>query len=98
MKQIREMLEGVLPKRDIMVTAEAQTVLREWPAIVGEFLANRAQPDRFVKGVVYVSAEDSTWAQEVHLHKEEILDRLNERAGRKLFLDIRITGTRRDRE
>lgn len=96
MKQIRDLLKAAVPKPELMVTAEAQTILRDWSVIVGDFLATRVQPDRVVKGVLYVNAQDSAWAQEIQMHKEQILGQLNDRAGRTLFLDIRSSGRRQD--
>lgn len=69
----------------------ALAVLKHWNEIVGDFLGERSHPDRFDRGVVWVSVEGSAWAQEMRMLKEDILMKLNEKAGEQnLFVNVRF--------
>jgi predicted nucleic acid-binding Zn ribbon protein len=51
-------------------------VLAAWPGAVGERIAAEAQPTAEHDGVVTVACSAATWAQELDLLADELLDRL----------------------
>lgn len=90
MRKASDSLSGILPS-EVLRAARALAVLKDWNEIVGEFLGQRSHPDRYDRGVVWVSVEGSAWAQEMRMLREEILDKLNERAGENgLFTNVRF--------
>jgi predicted nucleic acid-binding Zn ribbon protein len=91
MKRAGQMLPKAVGRDEVLRTARAQRVLRDWPEVVGEALASRSYPDRYGKGTVWVAVTGSAWAQELRMRKDVILQRLRERAGDpSLFLDVRF--------
>jgi predicted nucleic acid-binding Zn ribbon protein len=54
-------------------------VLAAWPDAVGERIAAEAQPVAEREGVVTVACRAATWAQELDLLGDELLERLRER-------------------
>ncbi len=98
MRRLRYVLPEAIDRREVLRTAMAQRVLRRWPEIVGEMLAQRSQPDRFDKGTVWVSVQGSAWAQELRLLAPTILARIAEFSGDpNLVMDVRF-GVRAARE
>ncbi|HRI43957.1 MAG TPA: DUF721 domain-containing protein [Fimbriimonadaceae bacterium] len=93
MKRIADLLGKAVEQTEVLRAARAQAVVRQWASIVGEVLANKATPERFERGTLWVAASGSAWAQEIALRKELILDRLNGLANERLFEDLRV-GTR----
>lgn len=91
MKRMSDLLGIAIGNPEILRAARANRVLEEWKEIVGEYLAERTKPDRFEKGVVVVLASGSAWAQEILMRQEEVVARLNERAGEPLFRAVRVT-------
>jgi predicted nucleic acid-binding Zn ribbon protein len=90
-RKLSHVLPKALGREEVLRTARAQAVLRDWAEIVGSALAERSHPDRFGKGTVWVAVEGSAWAQELRMMKETILARLRERSGEAgLFLDVRF--------
>jgi len=86
-----QILRGAVGRDEVLRTARAQQILRDWPEVVGESLASRSRPDRYSKGTVWVAVSGSAWAQELRMRKDMILDRLRERSGDTgLFLDVRF--------
>jgi predicted nucleic acid-binding Zn ribbon protein len=91
MTKLSDLLAGAIDQTEILRSARAQTVMRHWETVVGPLLAEKTHPDRFEGGTVWVSAVGSAWAQELKLHQELVLGRLNELAGeRALFKDLRV--------
>ena len=48
-------------------------VVSEWPAIVGEVTARKAEAVRFDDGVLVVTVADDSWRQQLSMQREEIL-------------------------
>src|SRR5690349_19105714 len=90
MKRVQQMLGPAIGREEVIRMARAQRVLREWDQIVGPSMAARSHPERFDRGTVWVAVEGSAWAQELRMIKDVLLDRLAQRAGEGLFLDIRF--------
>lgn len=91
MRRLEDMLGGALGREEVLRMARAQAALREWPQVVGAFLAEKSVPDRYDHGTVWVSVEGSAWAQELRMIKARILNRLAQISGDKtLFTDVRF--------
>lgn len=95
MRPIKDLLSESFGRPEVLRAARAQIVLRRWPEVVGETMATKVIPDSYKEGIVWVFSESGAWAQELVLHKEVILQRLNEMAGEaKLFRDLRAARPR----
>lgn len=91
MKRLSEILPSALGRAQVLRTARAQIAMRHWQSVVGELLAKHTTPDRYDQGTLWVCASGSAWAQELRLHQEEIIRRLNECAnGEELFCQLRV--------
>jgi predicted nucleic acid-binding Zn ribbon protein len=91
MRKLSNMLRHAEIRDEVLKAARAQTVLRDWIAIVGPGLAAKSHPDRYERGTVWVAVESSAWAQELRMGKETILARLRDRSGESgLFQDVRF--------
>lgn len=91
MRKVGQMLSPALGREEVMRASRAFKVLREWPQIVGEAMAQRSFPDRFDRGTVWVAVEGSAWAQELRMQKDQIIQKLEEKAGETgLFLNLRF--------
>lgn len=90
LRRVQDLLEGAVERPEVLRAARAQRALRHWPEAVGPLLAEKAQPDRYDHGTLWVATSGSAWAQEIRLRQETILARLNQLAGeRSLFLQLR---------
>ncbi len=91
MNKIGQMLRPALGRDEVLRTGRALKILRDWSKIVGEAMATRSIPDRYHKGIVWVAVEGSSWAQELRMQKEQILEKLQEKSPEVgLFLNIRF--------
>lgn len=91
MRKVGHMISPAIGREEVIRAARAHKVLRDWPLIVGEDLASRSFPDRYDHGTVWVAVTGSAWAQELRMQKDQILEKLTEKAAEPgLFVNIRF--------
>jgi len=76
-------LEGAVAER---------TALAIWPEVVGDRTAAATRPTLVRDGILYVACRDSLWAQEIHFLRPIMVRKLNERIGREVIKEIRLSG------
>jgi len=69
---------------------EGQAVNR-WREVVGPHIAASSAAQNVRDGVLYVACKSSMWANELMLHRQDIIKRLNKALGRKVVSDIRFS-------
>ena len=67
-----------------------QRVLGVWAEAVGEGVAERTQPMRIEKGILFLKVTNSVWMQQLQFMKELILTKLHEKMGTDLVQDLRF--------
>jgi predicted nucleic acid-binding Zn ribbon protein len=68
-----------------------QTLLREWPAIVGPQVAQHTRPGRLERCQLYVYVANSAWLSELKRYGEKkILAKLQERFGTQRIKGLRL--------
>lgn len=65
-------------------------VITRWSDVVGERIAAVARPERFDKGILFVSVSTAPWRAELTLRRQEIIDKINAAAGGTVVRDIRF--------
>ena len=89
--RIIDMIAAAVEDKEVLRAARAQRILRRWPEIVGDLLAEKSWPDRYDHGLVWVAVTDAAWAQEMRMIREGLLDRMRQMAGEpSLFTDLRF--------
>lgn len=89
--RIIDMIAAAVEDKEVLRAARAQRILRRWPEIVGDLLAEKSWPDRYDHGLVWVAVTDAAWAQEMRMIREGLLDRMRQMSGEpSLFTDLRF--------
>jgi len=68
-----------------------QRALAKWREIVGPQIAASSRPDRIRDGVLFVACKSSMWSNELSLHKQDIVKRLNAAVGKQIVKDIHFS-------
>ncbi len=71
---------------------EVGAVVGRWPLIVGPELAEHAQPETFVDGVLVVRASSTSWATQLRLLSATLLDRIAAETGPGVVTEIQVLG------
>ena len=66
-------------------------VVEKWADVVGPHIAASSAADKVWDGILYVCCKSSAWSNELSLHKEDIIKKLNSAVGKKIVLDIRFS-------
>lgn len=65
-------------RADVAPQTLLAAVQEAWPAAVGEVVAAQAEPVAERDGTVSIACHSATWAQELDLMQDELLERLRE--------------------
>ena len=68
----------------------ARSVWDLWDRVVGETWARNAQPAAYKGRTLIVHVSSSTWLQELHFQKTDLIQRLNRAAGASVVEEIRF--------
>ena len=68
-----------------------QQAVNRWAEVVGPQIASSSTAQRVQDGVLFVGCKSSMWANELALHKDQIVKRLNKAVGREVIKDIRFS-------
>lgn len=68
------------------------TVFGQWPAVVGDQIADHAVPTALRDGVLSISAESTAWATQLRLVQRQILAKIAVAVGDGVVTSLKITG------
>ena len=68
------------------------TVFAQWPEVVGDQIAEHAQPVTLRDGVLTISAESTAWATQLRMVQAQVLAKIAAAVGDGVVTSLRITG------
>ena len=88
-KSINSILDRTLSSYRIKNKLTNLDIFLNWAEVVGEQLAKASKPIKISKQrTLIIQAKNSSWAQEINLYKEELLDRFSKT--KSIIEDIKI--------
>lgn len=87
---LKEILNKALVKWDLAPTLRRYEVMARWPEIVGERIAKKSRPTKFLGEVLVVEADHPAWVQELNLLKSQILEKIKLTCGQSEIRNIRF--------
>ena len=90
MQQLKTAIKIFLRKSGLEKGVKQNTALLLWDEVVGENIAENTNPEKVEHGILLVTVENSSWRQELVFKKKEIIDKLNNKIGKKTIKDIRF--------
>jgi predicted nucleic acid-binding Zn ribbon protein len=91
LQSIGEILFSSFKGKGVAAKIEENSLMKLWPKAVGQQIVLQTQPDCLKNGTLFVKTTSSVWVQQLHFMKEEILQKLNELAGKIAVKDIRFS-------
>ncbi len=61
-----------------------------WDSVVGKEISEHTVPFKVAKGILFVRVEDNVWRYELQFLKNEIIEKLNRKIGKKIVNDIKF--------
>ena len=83
-------LRDALRKMQVHVRLREAAVWRVWDRVVGETVAQQAQPASVRRGILFVTCSSPVWMQQLQFMKGVILEKLKQHLEKKVIKDIRF--------
>jgi len=90
MARVGSFVQSTLGSLGVQERVLEQKVVASWAEVVGPQIAAATNPQRIREGTLFVACKSSMWANELSLHKPQILKGLNAAAGKNVVTDIRF--------
>jgi len=86
-----QVLPKILKKMGLGNALSEQTLMNEWPSLVGASVARHTRPGKLDRGILYVYVSNSAWLAELrNLGEAALLQNVQQRLGRKNVKGIRL--------
>jgi len=89
-QRIGSILETTLKNLEVDSQIRAYSLWGAWKEIVGEPIAQQAQPQAIRNQILFVTVSHPTWVQQLHFLKTMLLDKINTYFGEPLIKDMRF--------
>jgi predicted nucleic acid-binding Zn ribbon protein len=89
-KPIRSVLERFFRSIGLENRLEENLAFAYWDSVVGKEIALHTEPERIVKGTVIVKVDNDVWRNELTFFKNEIIQKLNQKIGKRLIQEIKF--------
>lgn len=98
MRSAAQILDCYFAKRHLQHKLEQYAAFPQWPEVVGAELAKVTRPQKISNSrLLVILVPDSTWAQELSLRKNELLDLIRKANFGKSIDDLRfVVGSPQD--
>jgi predicted nucleic acid-binding Zn ribbon protein len=95
-ERVGDVLRGFLHNRQLSKGLARWEVVVDWPALVGEEIANHSEALELKNGILWVSVPSSSWRQHILFLKPQILRAMDKKFPDVTVKDIRcVSGSRR---
>jgi len=87
---IGEALAGFFRSQGLEKRIREADIVRLWPEISGEIIAERTEAQKVRDGILYVKVLDAVWRNELTYLRFELMKKINKRMGKSLLQDIKF--------
>jgi len=90
MKRLKQAIEEAIDSTGIKSALSQEAAVVLWGSVVGETVSSVTKAERVESGVLIVKVETAVWRQELHMQKEEIINKVNKKIGTRAIREIRL--------
>ena len=90
MKHLKKAIEEAIDSAGIKSALSQEAAVVLWGSIVGEAVSSVTKAERVESGTLIVKVETAVWRQELHMQKEEIINKINKKIGTRAIREIRF--------
>ena len=90
MKRLKQAIEEAIDSTGIKSALSQEAAVVLWGSIVGEAVSSVTKAERVESGTLIVKVETAVWRQELHMQKEEIINKINKKIGTRAIREIRF--------
>lgn len=86
-----DFLPKVLKRKKILLDILDQNILDTWRTAVGPQISAQTAPFKFKNNTLFVNVSTPAWMQQLSFMKQEIMDKVNDKWGKKEIKNIYFT-------
>ena len=90
METLKSAIKKAVRNAGVEKAIKQESAVFLWGEIVGQTVSSVTRVKKVDRGVLTVKTESSTWRQELHMQKKEIIDKINNKIGSKTIKEIRF--------
>ena len=90
MESLKKAIKKAVKKTGIDIALKQESAVFLWRETIGDVVADVSEAVSVEKGVLVVKTKSPTWRQELHLQKNEIINKVNKKIGSKAIKEIRF--------
>ena len=90
MKHLKKAIEQAISGSGIKPALDQETALELWNVIVGDVISQVTSAEKVDSGTMFIKVDSSVWRQELHMQKEELVKKINNKIGTNAIRDIRF--------
>ncbi|MEE8335448.1 MAG: DUF721 domain-containing protein [Candidatus Neomarinimicrobiota bacterium] len=89
-QSLKNIINSFLRSTGLEKGVAQQKALFIWSDVVGKAVGKNTQPESVEHGIITVHTTTPAWRQELQFKKSDIIEKLNEKLGKKIIKDIRF--------
>lgn len=89
MERLKEALKGIISRSPALRGCQ---IMEIWGQVVPEKIKKNTAPIKVKGGTLFVATKSAVWANELTLLKKDLMDKINQAAGKKTIKDIKFQG------
>ena len=90
MKHLKKAIEEAIESTGLKSALSQEAAVVLWGSVVGEAVSSVTRAERVESGTLIVKVETAVWRQELHMQKEEIINKINKKIGTRAIREIRL--------
>ena len=90
MKHLKKVIKEAIDGAGIKSALSQEAAVVFWSSVVGKAVSSVTKAEKVESGTLVVRVDTSTWRQELHMQKKEIIKKLNKKIGTRAIRDIRF--------
>jgi len=84
------LISSIISKFNLDESFLMESIRSDWPSLAGDLISTHSIPDRLFKGILFISADHSVYANEIIMMKNSILKGLHERYSAEVVRNIKV--------
>ena len=89
-EDIGSIIGSVVDKMELNKKLRTSNIFNHWEDIVGPGISKKSKPERLIRNTLYVSVTTSTWANELSLMSDKLIEKINSFTGEDIVKTIRF--------
>lgn len=90
MDSLGQALKKLLSDLGIEDNVTNYQVINLWPEVVGKKIAKVSAAEKIENKILFVKVTNDSWRNELTYHKKKIVEKLNNKIGKRIIEDIRL--------